>query len=179
MPTLFDGYIYENWHIRHISYVKPILDAIRRYTYPTLRVHYDNDSGHAGPGGSTRSGHLLRQLAVRGESAASRRAASSPQAVGTDGLLDVCGFEQGSLWPASVLDGVMRGQHLEWPDCRCVRATRVRVESDQEEEIPYQLDGDPGGNLPLEITVAPERVNWWCPNSGQRIAASGTERESA
>jgi diacylglycerol kinase family enzyme len=29
---------------------------------------------------------------------------------------------------------------------------------DSEEEVPYQLDGDPGGVLPLEIEALPGRL---------------------
>jgi diacylglycerol kinase (ATP) len=32
----------------------------------------------------------------------------------------------------------------------------VRIESDV--PVPYQLDGDPGGYLPLEIEVLPNRL---------------------
>jgi diacylglycerol kinase family enzyme len=32
----------------------------------------------------------------------------------------------------------------------------LRIESD--DAVPYQLDGDPGGVLPVEITILPQRV---------------------
>ena len=80
-----------------------------------------------------------------------------PTAVGTDGLLDVCGFRKGSLLHGlRYLGGVVSGQHLRWRDCCHVQTRRIRIES--EVEVPYQLDGDPGGVLPLEISVLPARV---------------------
>ena len=54
------------------------------------------------------------------------------------------------------LMGVATGRHLQWPDCRILKTQRLRIESD--DEVPYQIDGDPGGKLPLEITAVPSRM---------------------
>jgi diacylglycerol kinase family enzyme len=89
-----------------------------------------------------------------------------PQAVGDDGLLDVCTFKEGSLWSGlTYLAGVLMGQHQTYSDCVSRRAFRVRIESD--EPAPYQLDGDPGGFTPLEIDVVPGRLTMLAP---QRFA---------
>lgn len=146
-------------HIHHLSYVKPILSSIRRYTYPTLRVHYENavvtavTSGNVAASGS----FSVRWLFVINLPRYAGGLRLVPQAVGTDGVLDVCGFKKGSFFDGlRYLSGVVRGKHLAWPDCRYVQATRLRIESD--EEVPYQLDGDPGGMLPVDITMLPSRV---------------------
>jgi diacylglycerol kinase family enzyme len=41
-------------------------------------------------------------------------------------------------------------------DCVTARATQIIIEAD--EPVPYQLDGDPGGMLPLAIDVLPRRM---------------------
>jgi diacylglycerol kinase family enzyme len=86
----------------------------------------------------------------------------APQARGDDGLLDVCTFRNGSLvkglW---YLGGVILGQHQRWQDCAMRQVRQLRIESDV--PVPYQLDGDPGGMLPLEIDVLPARVCVICP----------------
>ena len=41
--------------------------------------------------------------------------------------------------------------------------TRVRIESD--EPVAYQLDGDPGGMLPLDVEVVPHRLTLVVPKA--------------
>ena len=91
----------------------------------------------------------------------------APQAVTTDGLLDVCSFRRGSLssglrYLAAVQLGVWHGR---LSDCVSCRAKLIRIESDH--RVPYQLDGDPGGWLPLEIEVLPERMTLVVPPVGE------------
>ena len=50
-------------------------------------------------------------------------------------------------------------------DYRTCNATRVRIES--KEPVHYQLDGDPGGMLPLEIEVLPARITLVHPAAGR------------
>ena len=99
----------------------------------------------------------------------------APDAVGTDGMLDVCTFGQGSLWHGlKYLGFVAIGQHKVLADCTTARVRRVRIEST--EEVRYQLDGDPGGFLPLEIEVLPERMTLVAPYS--RLLALGLKGAS-
>jgi diacylglycerol kinase family enzyme len=141
-------------HIRHWSYIKPIFAALRSYQYPPLRVQCETGTGS---GATEPHSFVVRWLFVVNLPRYAGGLRLAPQAVGTDGLLDVCGFERGSLWHLlRYLSGVFRGRHLSFADCRYLQTTRLRVESD--EEVHYQLDGDPGGKLPVEISVLPERV---------------------
>jgi diacylglycerol kinase family enzyme len=39
-----------------------------------------------------------------------------------------------------------------------VSATGVSFRLEADEPVPYQVDGDPGGHLPLEIKVLPQRL---------------------
>jgi len=142
-------------HIHHLSYTKPILDSIRSYQYPQLRVYCElPEDGHEGSG--------RREIRACWAFVANlpRYAGGLrivPDAVGTDGLLDVCTFREGSLWYGLVyLGGVVFDQHRSWESCVTARTRRVRIEAD--EEVPYQLDGDPGGVLPVDIEILPGRL---------------------
>jgi diacylglycerol kinase family enzyme len=84
--------------------------------------------------------------------------AISPDAEADDGLLNVCTFREGSLLSGLIyLSGVLLGQHQNWEDYVTVRASEVRITSAT--EVPYQLDGDPGGVLPVEIKILPHRLS--------------------
>jgi diacylglycerol kinase family enzyme len=81
----------------------------------------------------------------------------APRANACDGLLDVCGLEYGSFWHGlRYLGYVLSGRHERLADCRMLRVERIRVTSDA--PAPVQFDGDPGGQLPLEIESLPLRV---------------------
>ena len=138
-------------HIHHLSYIKPIVDAIRNYDYPPVRVHYR----HAAGGGE---GELTaRWVFVVNLPRYAGGLNFAPEASGTDGLLDVCTFKEGSLWSGLLyLGGVVLGQHQGMDDFHLVRAGEVRIESDG--SVPFQIDGDPGGELPLNIRILPKRL---------------------
>jgi diacylglycerol kinase (ATP) len=142
-------------HIQHWSYVKPILDAIRNYEYPPLRVHYALEDAADGA-------ELTEQIEARWVFVVNlpRYAGGlsfAPQASACDGLLDVCTFREGSLWNGLMyLGGVVLGQHQSMSDCKVIRTRRLRIEADV--AAPYQLDGDPGGELPAEFRVLPKRM---------------------
>jgi diacylglycerol kinase family enzyme len=135
-------------NITRASYLKPTLETIRSYTYPELRLYCD-DPNMAGPivcrwlfGFNLPLYALGWQLA--------------PQATGTDGQLDVCTFERGSLASAGrYLWHVLRGRHLQLKDARLSRCPRFRVEAVGDVPVAYQLDGDFAGTLPVEVDVLP------------------------
>ena len=141
-------------NIHHLSYAKPILDSIRNYDYPELRIRY-------APAGSE-SDELSEQITARWVFVVNlpRYAGGlifARQASGCDGLLDVCTFREGSLWHGlRYLSGIVFGQHEAMQDFVHVQTRRLRIESDA--AVPYQLDGDPGGVLPVEIAVEPGRL---------------------
>ncbi|WP_425619331.1 diacylglycerol kinase family protein [Anatilimnocola sp. NA78] len=141
-------------NIHHWSYIKPILDSIRNYEYPELRVRYA-PSDQLGD-------ELTEEVAARWVFVVNipRYAGGlniAPGAEGNDGLLDVCTFREGSLWNGLVyLGGVLLGQHESMQDYSHIRTRRLVVTA--EPEAPYQLDGDPGGTLPVEIIVRPRRL---------------------
>lgn len=86
-------------------------------------------------------------------------------AAGDDGQLDLCALEQGGLLSTMrYLPALLTGTQRDLPDCRLRRAGRFRVES-IDAEIPYELDGDPGGLLPVEIDILPRRLTLLVPKA--------------
>jgi diacylglycerol kinase family enzyme len=78
----------------------------------------------------------------------------APQADGTDGLLDVCTFHNGSLrHVAWYLWHVMRRSHLQLDDAALTRSQTLRMESFASGEVPFQVDGDFAGMLPVDVDV--------------------------
>ena len=132
-------------HIRHWSYAKPIVSAIRKYKYPKIRISFDSDDSH--------------QMAVSPCWAfifnVPRYAMNLPiaaEANPEDGMLDLCTFRGGSLFRGLFyLVSVLLRRHKHWTNSKTYHFTKLTMESDG--EVPYQLDGDPGGTLPLTIEI--------------------------
>jgi diacylglycerol kinase family enzyme len=84
-------------------------------------------------------------------------------------MLDLCAFRKGTLIHGlRYLAHVIRGSHQKLSDCTTARVARLRIESDC--EVPYQLDGDPGGFLPVDIEVLRGRVSLLVPGDNGRGA---------
>ena len=142
-------------NIRHLTYLKPLLNTLRRYRYPEIRIQADTGERMAPP--TTSPLRLARWAFVVNLPKYAFGLKIAPAAKGTDNLLDVCTFQGGSLISSlRYVAGVITGKHRSWRDCETFQTKRIRIESD--EEVPYQLDGDPGGHLPVEISVLPERL---------------------
>jgi diacylglycerol kinase (ATP) len=140
-------------HISHLSYFKPILDSIRSYEYPELRIRLLDQDGSATDQAVLRAKWVFVVNLPRYAAGLSL----VPQADGTDGRLDVCTFREGSLLSGLMyLAGVVAGQHQNWEDCTTAQVRRLRIEAD--EPVPFQLDGDPGGYLPVDVRVLPGRL---------------------
>lgn len=129
-------------HIHHWSYAKPIVDAIRQYRYPTIRAWVEGEPKPI-------SGKWAFVFNVP------RYAMNLPiveDADSMDGQLDLCMFRGGNLIRGLYyLLAIIARQHRRWRETRVRRFQRIRIESD--ENVPFQLDGDPGGELPVEIQV--------------------------
>jgi diacylglycerol kinase family enzyme len=153
-------------NIRHLSYAKPILEAIRQYEYPELRVSYaPADSAPTNSNGDELTAQITaRWVFVVNLPRYAGGLSFAPQASGTDGLLDVCTFKEGSLmYGLMYLGGVIFGQHEGMQDFTHIRTKRVRVEAAG--RAPFQLDGDPGGELPMDFAIAPRRIRLLVPPS--------------
>jgi diacylglycerol kinase family enzyme len=78
----------------------------------------------------------------------------APDAVATDGLLDVCTFERGSVGNVGrYLWHVIWGSHLRLSDAKLSRSSKLRIEAADGGDVAYQMDGDFGGLLPVDIDV--------------------------
>jgi diacylglycerol kinase (ATP) len=147
-------------HVTRRTYVKPILDSIRTYQYPEVQVCWNTAPVGSRPQWSA-------PLAVRWLFAFNvpRYACGlriAPQADASDGLLDVCTLRGSGFWHGlRFAVAVLLRQHHRLADCTMCRASGLRITSAA--EVPYQLDGDPGGFLPVEIEVLPARMTFLIP----------------
>ena len=140
-------------HIQHWSYAKPILGAMKDYDYPVLKVWGNGEE-------SPTQGKWAFVFNVP------RYAMNLPfvlDADPQDGNLDILTFHSGKLFRGLFyLATVLMRQHRNWGCARHQRLSRFRIESDRD-GVRYQLDGDPGGLLPVDVEVVPARLNLLVP----------------
>ncbi|MEX2142405.1 MAG: diacylglycerol kinase family protein [Pirellulales bacterium] len=142
-------------HITQWSYAKHILDSIRTYQYPQFQV----TCRLSGRDFEVPIEHSIaaRWAFVSNVPKYAGGLRFSPDACYDDGRLDVCAFQSGSCWSGlRYLFGILTGRHQTMRDCVTAQATQIVLEA--AEPVPYQLDGDPGGWLPLTIDVLPRRM---------------------
>ena len=130
-------------HINHLSYLRPILSSMRHYRYPKLTITIED-------GQETVSCSWLFLFNV------SRYAMNLPivpDADPCDGQLNMCSFRRGgTLRGVFYLATVLLRKHRQWCTTEFRKFRKMKVTcSDPEASVPFQLDGDPGGYLPLEI----------------------------
>jgi diacylglycerol kinase family enzyme len=148
-------------HIHHWSYAKPILEVVRTYRYPELRVSWDSGDGQALGGECSTSAHWAFVFNVPSYAAGLPIA---PQANPFDGQLDIVTFAGGSLFRGVChLATVLTRTHRLLSGVGTCTARRVTVDS--ADPVRYQLDGDPGGMLPVEIEVLPQRLSVLVPRN--------------
>lgn len=150
-------------HIHHWSYAKPILEAIRRYQYPELDVRWEH--GPTEPGGpraeeacaASPCSAMVHWAFVFNVPSYAAGLPIAPEASPFDGRLNVVTFVGGSVWHGMYhLASVLMGTHRSEKDVLDSLACRIALDAPQ--PVPFQLDGDPGGMLPVEIEVVPQRL---------------------
>lgn len=139
-------------NITHLAYAKPILDNVRRYKYPAMRLSWIDDEGQEQQiVGRWVFGVNLPRYA--------QDLRIVPEANGVDGLLDFRVFERGGtvagLW---YFWHVLRRRHHLLASVTSARSATFRMESTTT-DVPYQLDGDLGGVLPVEVCAVAERLS--------------------
>jgi diacylglycerol kinase family enzyme len=141
-------------HIRRLSYLRPILQSIWDYPFPEIHIEFlDDESGRVTALPSPVRWAVAFNLPCYGGGLR-----LAPAADGGDGLFDVCSYRDGSLWHGLRLcAAAYLGQHERLGAWSTRRSRRLRIRSDG--PVPYQLDGDPGGYLPLEMEVLPGRLH--------------------
>lgn len=139
-------------HIDRFAYLAPILRSIRRYRFPEITMRWDSTSGEVRHGVVRASWGMVFNLPRYGGGLN-----IEPGAVGDDGELDLISFRRGSVGSGlRYLWGIATGRHLADPDVTRRRVWRVVLESSK--RVPYQLDGDYEGHLPVTIECLPGRV---------------------
>ena len=141
--------------ISYWSYLKPILHSIRNYEYPEicvelggLALEQENEPRKV----STGRWVFVFNLPLYGWGLCFARGASA-----RDGWLDLYSFERGGFWAGiRYLTQLQLGWHHRLSRCYWQRVRQVRLWSSG--EVPYQLDGDPGGRLPVDVQLLPGRV---------------------
>ena len=139
-------------HVRHLSYLWPILKSLWRFQPPTLRVTVD-DSPNVSEG---------QLVIVANLSSYALHLRVVPTAQGSDGVLDA------RIFPARSLSGllrsilsILRGTHERDPTVIRLTGRQFRIES--ESPVPLQADGDPAGTTPAEITIEPLGIEFLVP----------------
>ncbi len=163
-------------HISYLSYVKPIMRTIGSYDFPEIRVEvleggdesaYGQRRDTAAPGSAYTLDHgrwaFVFNLPCYGWGLP-----LVPKAVGTDGLFDHCVFDGKSFWHGFkyAAFGQCGSMHRHLSDVRLGQAKKYRLTADV--DVPYQLDGDPGGKLPVEIEMLEKRFTVLVPEASAR-----------
>jgi diacylglycerol kinase (ATP) len=138
-------------NIHRSTYFKQIWETMRAYTYPSMTVHW-------GESAAKTTQHTCCWAFISNFPLYAGGLRFSPQAHPADGTLDICLLTHGNFWPGMrYLYGVFTGQLSRMSDVVHARAKYVKIEAAN--SVPYQLDGDSGGLLPLEMECLPRRLS--------------------
>ncbi|MGB7345980.1 MAG: diacylglycerol kinase family protein [Pirellulaceae bacterium] len=156
-------------HINRFSYAKPIWRAIRRYAFPEIHVTVDGPaSKHEQNGDGEKELQLAAPVGWAMVFNLPRYGGGlmiEPDAIGTDGKLDVITFGKGSVTSGlRYFGGIVTGSHTKFSDVVRRRGKTIQITSDT--RVPYQLDGDYAGRLPLTIETLPRRLHLLLPAVG-------------
>lgn len=143
-------------HISYFSYLLPILQVAWSYPYPEIRVTCWSDDESEPVEITTRWAFIanLARYALGLDMV--------PAAETGDGLLHGVFLQRpGLLSGLRYLWKIRLRTHTADPTVATLAGIRFRLES--EKPVPYQLDGDPAGVLPVEVTVYPRRLRLLVP----------------
>jgi len=140
-------------NIRRWSYFLPLARSVRGYEFSPMRLYCEPASdGNATP-------RECRWLFGFNLPLYALGLPIVPHAVGTDGLLDVCTFERGAVWSVvRYLWHIVQRLHLALPDTAICQTRCFRIEPVGDAVIPFQVDGDYGGTLPVDVEVLPNQL---------------------
>lgn len=161
--TAYRGSVGKSGHIGYRTYLGPVFHSIRHYSYPPMRV----ENGEGEPVSKPVRWAFLFNMPRYGFGAA-----TTPGSNPEDGVLDYCGFRRRGL-PAAlwgVFLAALGGLHRFFPGYQFARQPRFRFVPDDEcgAPIPYQLDGDPAGVLPVTVEIVPKRLTLLVPPKRSR-----------
>jgi len=159
-------------HAGHLAYVRPILGALAHYEYSKMLIYCDESSPTDRAAQAADEACWLFAFNLPCYGGGLRFV---PEANPADGLLDVCTFRRGSTWHGlRYFSALVLRRHERLADCRRSRVRRLRVEG--RGRVPYQLDGDFAGYLPVDIEAVPGRLTFLAPfDSPRRCEERGGE----
>lgn len=141
-------------HIHRLDYLGSILHTAVHYRFPEIRIYWTSEKAAEPSAGGELTARWVFAFNLPCYGGGFR---VCPQADGTDGLLDLCAFRRGGFLHGlhlAALVGMDSHQRLdEWTTLRTRRLTITAAEP-----VPYQLDGDPAGMLPLDVESVPGRL---------------------
>jgi diacylglycerol kinase family enzyme len=160
----FDAEVVRRFHatrrgpISSAGYLRPILQTLWSYPFPKIVADCELPDG----GRQELTGTMI---VVTNVPRYAEGFQFSPQADATDGLLDVFAIAARGAWEILWLAPWLRfGNVSRARSCSAVRCRSLRLRAEDEQAtVPIQLDGDPAGTLPLEITVVPKRLTLLAP----------------
>jgi diacylglycerol kinase family enzyme len=155
-------------HISYLSYIKPIARTIGSYEFPEINVEV-LEGGDETAYGQKRSDDEAAKLVSPYTLEHGRWVfvfnlpcygwglPLVPKAAGTDGKFDHCIFNGKSFWYGFkyAAFGQCGSMHRHLSDTRLGQGKKYRLTTNS--EVPFQLDGDPGGTLPIEIEMLEKR----------------------
>lgn len=143
-------------HLSQSAYFGPMVQAARQYRFPDLQLELETESGEL-------QRHAGKWAFVVNVPRYAWGMSFAPHAVAWDGMLDLCVLHQGGVSRGmSYLYSLLRQGLSNRNDVTLCRCRRVRIETTAT-EVRYQTDGDPGGPLPVEIEIAPNRFRCLVP----------------
>ena len=131
------------------KWVGPSIKTILRYSFPAFRVVADDEViCEAG------------QYAIIGNCRYSAGVfPATPEAKIDDGLLDICILQNlNPLRLIGLLPSVRTGRHIRRKDVIYRQFRSLELSPVSDERVPFQVDGDPGGQLPVSVCVEPKAV---------------------
>ena len=143
-------------HISYFSYIKPILSALFRYNFPKMTIEcLDEPNSQPFPD--------IRWAFIFNINRYGWGLPLAPFATEDDGKLDHVLFRGGSVFHGVFYTVLAQcfSLHRWLPTAHLGQGLRYRITS--EGPVPFQLDGDPGGDLPLEIEIVPNRFTFLVP----------------
>ncbi len=133
-------------HINYLSWLKPIFQTIASYRFPALRLVVDGKSIEQ----SARWAFVFNipRYAIN--------LRITPEANDSDGKLDICTYRDGGIFSGVwyMLTTFLQS-HGRLEATNFAQFKSLRIEASGDDPVYYELDGDPGGVLPLEIDVCP------------------------
>ena len=151
-------------HISYFSYAKPILKSLVGYRFKKMKVEKFDGTDWVDVEDRARWAFFFNMNRY------GWGLPLAPYAKENDGLLDHVLFRGGTtlhgFFYLTFAQCFSMHRYFSWAPMG--QAIKYRVTSDT--PLPFQLDGDPGGTLPMEIEVIPNRLTFLVPeNTAKRF----------